>query len=467
MKKTFYSNGLRSFYKIAMPFICLATSPLIHAEAAQNSSSAPTDWKLDYFKFEQKMHSSGEGVLAGESTEVDAALKYTPAENSFFRLRFDIDPDRYATVNKTSRLEGLFNHRMETLELQVDMDLDFDSESRGATSIGLDTDSDASFVRYKAFESWDLTIYPYNFDGEVGRVFATDDVTRIYYIDGLPTLITAEKPGNGVITSKTLPGLELRYRPLESLSMGIGYAAARYLYPEGQDFKIEDNVSSETWKSKTDTGYKAHMTYDSRDNFIGDTTKICAEYVTHNGSKETGSLLANASSLQISQSWGAFSLYLEAGQSKAGEAPYRLSSSTKWFSQTTPFEPGYTDFYGKTQDWVGKSDRAEYLKASYAVTDDLTPYISVKKIGPNFVFLEDESAHRLRTADGSQSHGGLQILGLGLGLKSGQYSVTPEVEYKTAKNKVFGDKNSLRSERQLMELNDKETSMTLYVTYQL
>lgn len=83
------------------------------------------------------------------------------------------------------------------------------------------------------------------------------------------------------------------------------------------------------------------------------------------------------------------------------------------------------------------------------------------------MYFEEESAHRLRTNDLTESHGGLNIFGLGWQIRKGRYTFTPEIEYKVAANKVFGNRLDLREDRELEELSRRASSFTFYTTYAL
>lgn len=416
---------------------------------------------LEYLNYIQSLYSSGMDVELGEKARFETAFRYVPAVSTFFRFRLLVDPKRNQYENKTSEVEVLINHVFDSWELQADFALNFDDNQRGATSLGPDVDSEYSYIAYNVNPNWKVTFFPYNFDGEVGRVFKSDDVTSIYYIEGTPDFISNLPLDDEKIRSKTLPGFELSWSPSTQWSTYLGVAAGRYIYPNQDNFSIEENVSSERWKTKTDIGYKAGVKFNS------DLTSARLEYVTHTQATEGGALLSTAASVQINQKLSSsLSLYLESSYSSAAGNAYNIDRASSWFAQTTPFRPVYSDFYGQKQDWLGKKDFAHYLKISYDKGSN-RPYVAYKRVGANFVYREDESAHRLRTADQSQSHGGLDVYGLGVDLDAGEFTITPELEYKNAANRVFGNKNDLREDKELIELNRREVSLKLYATYEL
>lgn len=417
---------------------------------------------LEYLNYEQKVHNSGKDVELGEElTKFEAAFKIVPTDDTFVRLRYDIDAKKNPKSNRTSKLEVLLNHRWQNVEMQADMDLRMDDYDRGATTFGPDTDSEYTFLAYQPNDTWRYVFYPYNFDGEVGRVFYTYDVTRIFYIDGTPDFISNLPVADERIKVKTLPGFEVQYFPSADWEVYAGVAAGRYLYPNRDDFVIEQNTAAERWEARRDVGYKAGFEY------RGESTELQFEYVTHTETVETGALLETGASLQLRQDWSPFRLYFEASYSKAGENAYNLNSSFSWFEETTPFRPIFTDISGNKQKWLGEKDFAYYTKLSYQWASNKFPYVSYKRVGDQFVYWEEESVHRLRTADLSESHGGLDVYGLGIDLQLGNFTLTPEFEYKIAANRVFGNKLDLREDRELEKLNERETALTLYATYSL
>lgn len=446
---------------ISIPFSLLASQEFDPDRVLKQEKPSDKTLFLEYLNYQQSLYSSSMDVELGENARIETAFKYLPSDETFFRFRLLVDPRKNVYENQTSKVEVHLNHKYEKWELQADFELDFDDQNRGATALGPDTDSEYSYIAYNFSQGLRLTFYPYNFDGEVGRVFKSDDVTTIYYIEGTPDFISNLPLEDESIRKKTLPGFDLRYSS-GSWFAYTGLAAGRYIYPAGDDFKIEENVSAERWKTKTDIGYKGGIGYQEG------AVSAVLELVSHNQSKEGGSLLKSAASLQVSHKLGSmFSLYLESSYSEAGNNAYEIDKSTGWFEKTDLFRPVYSDFYGEKVDWLGKKDFAHYIKISYHLGSSSKPYLSYKSLGEYFVYREDESAHRLRTADETRSHGGLDVFGLGMTFLAGNYAITPEVEYKFAKNKVFGNKNDLREDKQIIDLNKEELALTLYATYSL
>ena len=416
---------------------------------------------LEFVKYEQIVHSSSKGFEVGEDTEVQAAFKWHPTDDSFFRVRFNTDPKKNPVENKTSKLELIMNHQLSDFEIQLDADLKFDDYSRGASTFGPDTDSDYTFISYKPNNQWALTFYPFNFNGEVGNEFYTGDVTRIYYIEGTPEAIPSEPVGDESIRTKTLPGFDVKYIPMKDLTVTVGVGAARYLYPNGSDFNIETDLASESWQAKSDSGYKLGIDY------AGENTTVEFKYVTHEESKETGALLQSAANLQLGHTFGRFTLDLEAAYSKAGEKAYDIAYDSGWFSNVNPWRPVYKDDLGQSHAWLGKEDNAYFAKLSYELAGGWVPYVTYKKLGANFVFWEIDSVHRLRTANNADSHGGLTIYGAGLKIKRGAYTLTPEFEMLQSKNRVFENKSDIRENDSFVERNKKQSRFTMNLIYNL
>lgn len=415
---------------------------------------------LEYLNYEQRIYSSAEDFELGEQTVFGSAFKIHPNDDTFIRLRLEVDPKKNVYENKTSNVEVILNHSFGKVELQVDLDLRFDDHGRGATTLGPDIDSEYSFMAYRPWEDLRIVFYPYNFDGEVGRVFYTNDVTRIFYIEGTPDLISNLPIAGEAIRMKTLPGFEVQYSFATGWLGYAGLAVGRYIYPAQENFSIEENVTAARWRTKSDIGYKFGLSYRNQE------SSLRLEFVGHDQASETGSLLAAAGSAQLQHRLGPIGIYLESSYSEAGENAYNMNRRESWFAETTPFRPVYADFYGERQDWLGKKDFAHYAKLSYIFAEQ-APFVSYKHVGKNFVYWEEESAHRLRTADRSLSHGGLDVFGFGWQIKAGNYTITPEFEYKIAANKVFGNRRDLREDRELEELSRRASTFTLYTTYAL
>ncbi|MBC7661872.1 MAG: hypothetical protein H7249_19440 [Chitinophagaceae bacterium] len=414
---------------------------------------------MDYFEYKQRAFSSSENISLGDRAKIDSVMGYWFSRDTSMRFRMDIDPDKYGdTQNNTSRFNLRLFHRYDRLEFQADLLLDGDKGGHGGTSIGPDTTSKESWIAYRPWDSVRMVLRPYDLGTEIGQAFRTLDVARVYYINGTPAYISNLPIENESIRSKTVGGLEVQWVPTTELTFYAGVGSTSFFYPTNSDFSIEQNAASESWKAKEDRAYKAGIVYKN------DTQNFVTEYATHMNSAETGALLDSALSLQYNVWMGNFVGNVEWTASRAGTEAYRLGSDGAWFQDTTPFRPVYSDYYGKKQDWLGKTDSAELIKAGWKV-GSWVPYVSYKHRGQYFIDRELESAHKLRTADETASHGGLNIYGVGGYVTTGKFIIQPEVEFMQAKNAVFGSASDIREDRVLSVLKKDNTVFTLTTRY--
>ncbi len=414
---------------------------------------------MEYLEYKQRAYSSSESISLGDRARFDAAFGYWFNADTSLRLRLDIDPDKYGDdQNTTSRFEARLFHKYEDFEFQADLDVNGDEGGHGGTSIGPDTDSKDSWIAWKPSSSLRVIFRPYNLGTEIGQAFRTLDVARMYYISGTPAYISRLPIEDEEIRNKTIGGLELQWSPTRDFSVYVGGGAASFQYPTNSDFSIEINAASESWKAQQDQAYKAGIVYKT------DVTSFLAEYATHMNAAETGSMLDSALSLQLTQWVGNFVGNVEWTTSRAGTEAWRVNSSGSWFQDTTPYYPIYTDYNGVKQDWLGKTDSAELVKAGWKF-GSFVPYVAYKHLGKNFIYRGLESAHKLRTADESASHGGLNTYSIGTYYTAGKFIIQPEVEFMEAQNAVFGSSSDLREDRVLSVLEKKNTVFTLSTRY--
>lgn len=415
---------------------------------------------LERMTYEEYVYSRSKKTELGDQVKLDSSIRYQHDANNYARLRFETDPIENRFDNKTSKFELVGGHKRGNFSIRVDSELNTNDD--GGSSIGLDLDSRGTFISYRADKGWGATFYPFNFDSRVGREFYSYDVTRLYFIEGSPTNIdNTEK-----IAEKTIPGLELSYAPPEKpqFKFYVGAGLATYLYPANPDYHILTNRNASRWERRESFGYKAGITYLSN-NPTKDMTIFNFQFSGHNRSEETGSLLEQAATLNgrtlFNEKWF---VDFEIGYSKAGKAPYRVARGDDWFEQRTPFNPVYADFYENIHDWVGKSDMAFALELGHKHKEHL-PYIFLRYQGEHFVFSERQSAHLLRTADESQSHGGLTRIGLGTYQHYGNFTINPEFEWLSARNAVFGNNSDVRDDRELSSFKKEDFLLSLKVSY--
>ncbi len=413
---------------------------------------------LEYLDYEGRVYSKSRKSLSGEEIKLDAAARYQYNPDTYGRFRLDIDPIDDTYESKTSKLELLLFHRAGHLSMMLDLDMLTADGDGGGISVGPDKDSEGTYISYKPLEYFTLTFFPFNFDGEVGDEFNTWDVTRIYYIDGAPNTITADQAQGEKLKSKTIPGIELK-ASFGRAEFYYGVGAASYLYPANASFAIDEELTADRWEWRQDVGMKAGFKWKAEG------ARFKVQHVRHNKSDETGSLIAQATSasLNVRLPEGPF-FGLEYTHTKAGKKPYRLDRCQCWFNDTTPFYPVYSDYYGNAQDWLDQSGYASMARLGYAA-GSFEPFAFYKFQSKHFIFRDPESAHRLRTADETQSHGGLKIFGLGSNFKEGNFNLRPEVEWMTAQNEVFGSSADVREDAILANNSKKNYLITLYLTY--
>jgi len=414
------------------------------------------------FSYEEYVYSSSKKTEVGDAVELELDVAYDYSENTKFTLGFETYPEDNRFNNKTSKFELVASHKYDNIKFSIDGELQTNEADKdsGGTTIGADLDSDKTYISYNMSKSFSLTYFPFNFDGEVGEEFNTWDVTRIYYFEGTPSSISGTISDDEKIAQKTIPGLVFKYESENGLGAYAGIGKATFLYPGNSTFALVGNPNATRWERKETTGYKAGVTYKKARQM-----KIEFKYVTHDKSEQTGSLLESAASF-----YGLFNVldsFLFEGEitySKAGKAPWNVNRSKSWFDKTAPFQPIFADSTNKIQDWVGKSDSAYALKLAY-VFDGATPYVFYRHQGEYFVFRERESAHILRTADDSKSHGGLDRFGVGSYFKKGNFTINPEFEMLRAKNPVFSSSSDVRDDRLLSTFKKNDYLFYIKVDY--
>lgn len=481
---SFFASVLSTLLAFGIPSVAFAQESLKPNVTSQEESSQfdpeknsdgqskdkTTGFYVEYLNYEEYVYSRSRKTEIGDQLELDTALRYQYSPSTFGRFRFLTDPVENRFDNKTSRFEFLAGHVYQNFYFQIDAELLTDDESddgnSSGISIGMDLDSEDTRISYQFSDGWLFTFYPFNFDGEVGHEFNTWDVTRIYYIDGSPTTVAVSPTNGEKIVEKTLGGFELAYKTNphknEGLVLAAGIGAATYQYPGNANYSLEATSpapASSRWERREDIGYKGLFQY-STDDF-----RIEGKYVTHTRSEETGSLLESAGSVYTIGEFGNLVLEAEVTMSKAGEAPYRIDKTTNWFEETSPWQPVYKDIAGNRQGWIGETDYAYALKAGIRF-GDVTPYLTYRHQGEHFIFRERESAHLLRTNDESQSHGGLNRIGVGSYFHSGNFVVNPEFEYLIAENAVFSNASDVRNDRQNASFVKEDFLVYLIVRYQ-
>lgn len=462
MKKSICSF-IAAAITVSTPLFAQTTAPETEkpSTAASVASNVMSAWSLDYLDMRMRDWSSSQGFDASRKIYLEAAAKYQLLDTTYLRFRYKSDPSE---ENDVTKLESIIHFSKGGLVLQTDFDINGNAKSTGATAVGLDGDSKYTFAKYSFSTGGNTfwgTLYPFNFNSEIGSVFRTGDVNTVYSIEGAPNSINGTSTNGASITARTMPGIEIGGSLGSMLSLYGGVGAVRYYYPRGS-FNILSGTGANQWESKSDYGWKGGAEI----KIASTGTNVKASFVGHMNTKETGSLLGSAYSLIINQSLGKIFIEAEGSYVKNGSNPYNVTNG--WFTDALPYRPVYSDEYGNIQSWAGKSDFAAMLKLGYHF-DSVSPFVSWKYLGANYVFSDNyyyhESAEKLRTADGSKSHGGMNIIAAGADLESYGLHFIPLAEYKSAKNKVFYKQSDIRSDESLEKRQNKDIVVSLSIHY--
>lgn len=418
---------------------------------------------LDRIGYDDNIYSTSRKTELGDNTRLSMAMRYHVAPMTFTRVRFVTQPVENRINNKTSRFELIFARQFDNFNVQIDLDLltndTEDDPDSGGTSLGPDLDSDDTFISYMINNNHSIVFYPFNFRSDVGDEFNSLDVSRIQTVaNGSPTSISGTPIGNEIVVSKTIPGLEYNYsKGIHNFYAGIGVAS--YFHPTNDDFDIENNRDSEAWERDETTAYKfGYLLIDGSD------MKVNFQHLAHDKTEETGSLLASATSLNIFKRKSQFIFEYESTMSVAGDAPYDIDPATRWFRNRTPFSAVFADVNGKGQNWIGESGFGHSLKLGYNI-GKVTPYLSFKYLDEHFIYDGIDSAHILRNADETLSHGGLTKVGVGAYFYKKNMFFRPFLEYQRAENPVFTNSTDLRDDRAISSFRKDNFLLSFNFTY--
>lgn len=419
---------------------------------------------LDRVIFEDDVYSTSRKTELGDQSVISLAARYHISPLTFARARMVTDPVESRQNNKTSRFELVFARTFDNFNIQIDMDLltndTEDDPDSGGISLGPDLDSDDTFITFVLNEKSNLVFYPFNFRSDVGDEFNSLDVSRINSIEGSPVSIGATQLTGANIINKTIPGIEYNYFVGEH-NFYAGLGVATYLYPTNSDFDIQDNPTPTAWERKETTAYKFGWLFIDHDQ-----TKINFQHLAHNNTEETGALLQSATSLNIFKRVRNHLYEFETTTSMAGERPYNVDIQTRWFRDQTPspFNPLFADTDGDDQDWINKRGYGVSFKWGYNYKE-VTPYLSLKYLDKYFVYDGPDSAHRLRTNDETESHGGLSRVGFGAYFYKKNMYFRPYLEHQVANNPVFTNSTDLRKDRELSSFTKTNTLLSFEFVY--
>lgn len=419
--------------------------------------------RLNSFTYDERVFSQERKSELGDQTRLQLGARYHFSEETFAGFRFQSLPSFNLDAFEADRFEFTFGHKYQNLDLLLDLDLMTDAgPNGGAMTVAIDQDSDGTLIRWRASKFFNLSFYPFNFNGRVGHYYRTWDVTRIYIIEGSPTIVsqTANTSANERIIEKTLPGIVMDLNISDSTNAYLGVGMSTFLYPTNADFDITDNPSATSWERVVDYGVKLGFNHHSKK------SKIEAKYVTHSNAKQTGSLLETGASIYtLTRIGNKFLIDLELTYTKAGEAPYRLNRTRDWFVDEAPFRPVFSDFFGnEKQDWVGAEGHGVSMRFGIE-QDNFTPYLLARWQSEHLLFNKLESAHLLRTKDLTHSHGGLTRFGLGAYFYHGNFSFNPEIEYRKAQNSVFSNATDVPADRILGSFRKDDVLVSFFINY--
>jgi hypothetical protein len=441
-------------------------APPVSTVLDQSPIKTEETFVMELFNYEEYGYSQSKKTEIGDQLRLTSRFRYQFNENGWMSAGFSTRPEQNRFDNKTSQFEIRSGYSFAGFTAQIDLELETNDDEGGIT-FGPDLDSENTFLLYNFNKYFQMIFFPFNFNGEVGVEFNTNDVTRIYFVDGAPSVINNPPTADERLGMKTIPGFEFRYNDFDENRHGysfyLGLGTASYLFPNDPNFDITTAVGATSWSRREDFGYKFGALLTSPKTFTS------FQYVGHTEDAETGSLLKSAASLYTLNRLGNIMIEFEGTASEGGAKPYRLNRSFTWFETEGPLGADiqqriYKDTAGNLHNWVGKWGYAGSLKLGL-IQDGYTPYFSYKFQDENFVFRDRESAHTLRTNDESASHGGLHRIGVGAYFYKDNFIINPRFDYMVAQNSVFSDRNSITEERIVSGFKKQDFVIFINVAY--
>lgn len=211
-------------------------------------------------------------------------------------------------------------------------------------------------------------------------------------------------------TQPVIPGVEADYTLSDTLSVYAGIGS-RSVDRDGKD-------------AVTAFGIKAGFGYTPSENL-----NISGAFSTANEPDK------DVATDDISEAKTAANLTVSYKLGKIGidvEGMYVALNKAKLMTKDDP-----TTTTDETAYYPDKSGTGIYAQLSYDMGEvsklGVVPYISVKNYSEYFYFDDDDSFQNV-------GHGGLTIAALGVDLTTSRgLTITPELEFRTAKNEVYGD----------------------------
>ncbi len=449
-----------------LPLAFAQQAPAVSTVLDQSPIQTKEKFVIELFNYEEYGYSQSKKTEIGDQLKLTSRFRYQFNENGWVSAGFSTRPEQNRFNNKTSQFEIRSGYNYDAFTAQIDLQLDTNDNDGGIT-FGPDLDSENTFLLYKISQKLQILFFPFNFNGEVGVEFNTNDVTRIYFIDGAPSVINDVATENDRLAMKTIPGFEIRYNDFNEDQKGrsfyVGLGSASYLFPNDPGFDITTAAAATSWSRQEDIGYKFGALLTAKNTFTS------LQYVGHTEDAQTGSLLKSAASFYSLNRFGRIMFEFEGTATEGGSKPYRLNRGFDWFETEGPAGPGpdqrvFADTTGNPHDWIGQWGYATSLKLGL-VQRDYTPYVSYKYQDENFIFRDRESAHTLRTNDESESHGGLHRIGFGAYFYKDNFIINPRFEYLIAANDVFSDRNSITEELIVSGFKSQDFFVFINVAY--
>jgi hypothetical protein len=321
-------------------------------------------------------------VYGGDDIDLILKVKKNIDADTWISAKYDTDDS-----DPDTKIEILANRKLgKYLEVQVDLDL-ITSNDEGGIELKEDRDSTKSFIKYMATDKLTLKFAPFDMDLGMGTELATD-------------------------TQPVIPGVQADYTLSDAFSIYAGIGS-RSVDRDGKD-------------AVTAIGFKAGFGYTPSENFsLSGALSTANEPDKDLELEETVSPGKTAANLTLAYKAGKIGLDVEGAFVAMNKAGVLI--------EATDTDPAVMA--------MDKSGTGLYAKLSYDLGNTMknvatVPYVSLKNYSEYFYFDDDASFQNV-------DHGGVTIAALGVDLTTSRgLTITPEIEFGSAKNKVFGDKKT-------------------------
>lgn len=321
-------------------------------------------------------------VYGGDDIDLILKVKKNIDADTWISAKYDTDDS-----DPDTKIEILANRKLgKYIEVQVDLDL-ITSDKKGGIALEEDRDSTKSFIKYMATDKLTLKFAPFDMDLGMGTELATD-------------------------TQPVIPGVQADYVMSDAFSVYAGIGSR--------------SVARKDKDAVTAIGFKAGFGYAPSENFsLSGAVSTANEPDKDLADDETVSPGKTAANLTLSYKAGKIGLDVEGAFIAMNKAGVLIDAT-----DTDPAEMA-----------VDKSGTGLYAKLSYDLGNTMknvatVPYVSLKNYSEYFYFDDDASFQNV-------GHGGVTIAALGVDLTTSRgLTITPEIEFGTAKNEVFSGKKT-------------------------